>query len=309
MMRKYLLSCLLALPLLSMGQKTCKYDGERVRLSDNTVKVTHIGKLAGQKGISYQGMDIWGHTLVSLQHTGVATLYDFNGKSIKKKGQLKLASYDKTNHANVASFGTQYAQAGDPLPLLYVARCSGKKLRGMDNLFFVERIDPKAMKSELVQQIWLNDYKHHFGSYCLGAVDRQNRMLYMYAETTGRLHPGTNRHWVMQFRLPEYRGPQDSLVILTEDDALARYDMEDSYTFDHQPITQGATIYNGLLFLPMGVGSKAQPSLIYVMDTGTHRVQNVVNLQSAIPHELEDCTVWGGKMILQTQGDIYQLEF
>lgn len=297
-------------PFQASAQKQYPYGGEKIQLRDHMLSVTLVGKLDGIPGLSYQGMEIWGNTYISLQHTGVATLYDFNGRQISKRGSFKLASYHKTNHSNVASFGPRRYSSDDPLPLLYIARCSGVKLaNGMDKLFYVERIDPVGMKSQIVQTIWLNDYKHHFGGYCLGAVDRQNEMLYMYAETTGRNHPESNRHWIMKFRLPSYSGPQDSLIVLTEDDALERYDMEDTYTFPFQFITQGATIWNNLMFLPMGVGTTQHPSVIYVIDLGSKSVRNVIDLQAAIPEELEDCTILNGDMYVQTQGHLYKITF
>ncbi len=302
--------CAMAMVSVSLAQKKYTYSGEKICTKENTLKVSIVGKLEGAKGLSYQGMDIWKNSMISLQHTGEATVYDFDGKSIKKRGSFRLASYDKTNHSNVASFGNIYYKSNDCLPLLYIARCSGIKLpNGMDKLFYVERIDPKTIRSELIQTIWLNDTKKSFGGYCLGAVDRQNNMFYMYAETTGRKHPESNRHWIMKFRLPEYNGPQDSLVILTEEDALERYDMEDTYTFPMQPITQGATIWNNMLFLPMGVGTERDPSVIYVMDLNTRSIRNVIDLQEAIPEELEDCTIWNGDLYIQTQGHVYKVEF
>lgn len=297
------------MPLLAMGQQSANYDGPRVCLKNHTVKATKLFDMEKAWGMAFQGMDIWGNTLVSLSHTGLATLYDFNGKTGTKKGTFQLGSYGPTNHANVASFGNNWAQKGDPLPLLYVSRCSGALLNGMDKLFFGERIDPVGMKSELVQQIWLNDYRKRFGGYALGCIDRQQNMLYLYAETKGRNKPNTNRHWVLKFPMPEYRGPQDSLVILTEDDAIDRYYMEDSYNFLHQPVTQGACAWNGMLFLPMGVGNAKEPSVLYVINTANRTVQNAIDLQAQIPHELEDCTVWNGSLIIQTQGSIYKVEF
>jgi len=140
-------------------------------------------------------------------------------------------------------------------------------------------------------------------------VDRQNNMLYMFAETTGHNDAKNNKHWILKFRLPVYRGPQDSLVVLTEDDALDKFYLEDNYKFDHQPTTQGGCVKNGLLFLSWGVGKKKNPSILYVINLAAHTVQNVINLQKAVPHEFEDCTEYKGDMIIQTQGDLYKIIF
>ena len=299
----------LLLPLSALAQNAVTYSGPKVCFQANTLKVTKIGKLDGVPKESYQGMDIWGNNLVSLQNSGMATVYNFDGKTLKKKGSFPLGSRHNTNHSNLASFSNNWYNKADKMPLLYVSRCNSTVLNGMDKLFFGERIDPDGLKSELVQTIWLNDYKHCFGGYALGCIDRETNMFYVYAETTDHTHPESNKHWVMKFRMPEYKGPQDSLVILTEDDAIDKYYMEDTYTFAHQPITQGACAAKGLLFLPMGFGTAQEPSVLYVINTANHSVQNVIDMQGAMPIEMEDCTEYQGDLIVQCQGAVYKISF
>ena len=115
---------------------------------------------------------------------------------------------------------------------------------------------------------------------------------------------------IMKFRMPPYEGEQDSLVILTEKDALENYLLEDYCARPISPVViQGADIMNGLLYLPTGVGDEKRPSILYVWDLRTRTMRNVVNLQEAIPVEMEDCAPYAGTMMVQCQRCLYQIRF
>jgi hypothetical protein len=68
-------------------------------------------------------------------------------------------------------------------------------------------------------------------------------------------------------------------------------------------------IMNGLLYLPTGVGDEKRPSILYVWDLRTRTMRNVVNLQEAIPVEMEDCAPYAGTMMVQCQRCLYQIRF
>ena len=154
--------CLLALPLTGTAQKNSTYTGPSISLNENKMTVTSVGKLERTAKTSFQGMDICGDWLISLEHSGIATVYQTDGKSLSRKGHLTLGSSHRSNHCNSANFSNHKVEAGDPLPLLYVSRCNTVKMAdGTDRMVFVERIDPINMKSELVQRVVLQSSQEH----------------------------------------------------------------------------------------------------------------------------------------------------
>lgn len=289
--------------------ETVAYDGSRISLSQNYFSCRRLASLRGVKGNSYQGMDIWNHQVVSLQNRGFITLYSLsdNDELIRTK-QFRLSTADPTNHANVASFGTKFFQEGDPMPLLYVTRCHKAFLNGMDKLCFVERVLPEKDTTELVQTIWLRDKDHAlYGVSTQFVVDRQQGYLYAYGNTIGNREK-KNKHRIMKFRLPAIS--EGSLVVLTAADALENYLMEDYCSTPITPmVIQGATIYNNLLYLPVGLGTEKDPSYILVWNLATKRMQTRLDLRKASRGELEDCTVFNERLYVQTQGSFYVVDF
>ena len=293
--------CLLALPLTGTAQKNSTYTGPSISLNENKMTVTSIGKLERTAKTSFQGMDICGDWLISLEHSGIATVYQTDGKSLSRKGHLTLGSSHRSNHCNSANFSNHKVEAGDPLPLLYVSRCNTEKMAdGTDRMVFVERIDPINMKSELVQRVVLQIKPGAWTGNSTWAVDKDNDFLYCLTNTVSNKGKG-NRHILQKFRLPAYTGTQDSLVFITPSDALEEYYLEDYYNKPFSPIMQGLTVKNGMLFIPTGVGVPKEPSILYVWDLGKRYMRNEVDLQDAIPSELEDAACRQGSLFLQTQ--------
>lgn len=309
-MKKKILICFLLLvcPFFLQAKNEYKYSGKKIFFKDNELKCHWLGPLYKEGKNSFQGMDIFGNYLISLQNTGIATLYDFNGKKLNRRGTFHLASYSETNHANVACFGNIYYDKRDKLPLLYVTRCHPALLNGMDKLLFVERIDPDKMTAQPVQKIWFNDVNHRYGRSTQFVLDRQTNMIYTYGNSIN-VNTTINRHPIMKFRVPKYDGPQDSLVILTEADALEFYYIEDYYNKPFNPVVQGAYVKNGLIFFPTGVGKPETPSILYVWDTTKRSMQNELDLTKATFKELEDCSEYKGSLIIQAQKNLFKIDF
>ena len=286
-------------PAFLAAQKTCTYNGQAASMKDHQWSCIAEWPLYASNRLMLQGMDIWENTLVSLEHRGRANIYDFNGRDCVFKGSFPLASHDDNNHANVASFGTQKAHPDDPLPLLYVTRASGAKMYdGWARLVFVERIDPIHMKSELVQRICLDVPKEFMAGATQWAIDKEQQFIYTFSNSIYNKAPN-NRHIIQKFRIPPYRGAQDSLVVLTSKDALEEYYVEDYYNQPFKPIVQGMKVYDGILYLPTGGGSEESPSVLYVWDLGTRSMRNAVDMQRELPYEFEDCAWYNGYFYIQ----------
>lgn len=313
-MNKFFSILLSACPMLLgfsgiSAQVKVSYIGPRIDLSQHSLTSRCLGPLHKEDKKSLQGMAIWKNTLISLQDYGYANVYDFDGCHLKYKGSMKLGSYGEANHANVASFGNQYYREEDKLPLLYVTQCKRWGRKGLNKLLFVERINPDSLRSELMQRIWFNDLKSRYEGNTQYVVDRETNMLYLFGNSKVGL-PEDNRHPIFKFRLPEYRGPQDSLVVLTEDEALDSFYVEDIHQEARQHVGQGAYARNGIIYFPVGVGDEKRPSLLFVLDANRHQMRNVIDLTKVTKSELEDCDVYDGDLIVQSQrAGLWRLHF
>ncbi len=299
---------------------TYSYTGPAVRFDKYTkhAKGTHdlqteyLGKLMGRqgKGYAYQGMDYYDGLILSCQNQGVATVYSFDGKEIQKKGQFELASFNKINHSNVVSFGTEYYDKADPLPLAYISHCHRSPINGKKDVLYVERIAPDFQSSQLVQTIVYDDENNDFGYALQWVIDRENGFLYGFGNTVDNTNP-QNRHRVIKFRLPKLSdSDKDGYVILHQSDALENYRMEDVSDFKGNFIGQGLYVNHDKLYMPTGFGTAEAPSILYVWDLRKKKMCNKIDLTAGTHSEFEDCTVIGKKkMLIQAQHGLFLLEF
>ena len=102
-----------------------------------------------------QGMEIYNDLIFSIEDGGHVNVYDFKTADPKPIAMFELASSQKDNHANNASFGIE-TKKGATYPLLYIS--VGKPGNAIDLTCFVESITKKGKKfsSELVQKIILD---------------------------------------------------------------------------------------------------------------------------------------------------------
>lgn len=300
------------LPLMGMAQgksSEAVYAGPKVNLSENTLIATHIAKLQGVSGEGYQGMDIWGDYVVSLQNTGWATIYETDGKKLTKLVEpFKLASYNKNNHCNVACFSRLFYDKDDKFPLMYVSQCQHGTINGRKDVIYVERIHNDLKSSELIQTIYFKDTSHLFGYALQWVIDVDNNFLYGYGNTVDNSNP-LNRHRIVKFRLPSLDEATDGLVVLTNDDLLENYLLEDTYAAPFNPIGQGLFVKNGMLIMPTGVGEEKRPSILYVWNLAERTMQNVIDLSKVTFGELEDCAYYKGDLMIQAQGDYFKVSF
>ena len=305
-MKRIILSVLAFLPIMAGAQDTFTYSGVRIDMQQHTFKSTLVGKLQGIEKQGYQGMDIWGQTVVSCQNTGVITLYNYDGRTLTKRGEsFPMASNDKENHSNVVSMSRTFYKEGDPLPLIYVSQCSKGRYKGMKDVCFVERIKPELNATELVQTILYKDENKNFGYAVQWVLDNENGYLYGYGNTINNNDP-QNRHRIVKFRIPEVK---EGLVTLTDADLLENYLLEETYSQPFNPVGQGLFIKDEVLYMPTGFGTEKAPSILYVWDLKARRMRNVIDLTKATKGELEDCAAFGSALMIQAQGSMYRLDF
>ena len=261
--------------------------------------VEKIDDLRGVKGQSYQGMAICGDLLVSLQNTGLATIYRLHADSLELLRQFPLASNTPENHANVAFFGTERYDRADPMPLLYVSQCSKQRYKNLKDVCFVERIS-LTKAPELVQTIVLDDPNGLYGYALQWMTDSKRKLLIGYGNTVENMGKG-NRWRTMIFRMPRLSdGP---VVHLRPQDAIDNYCIQDiDPRFPSNHIGQGACVVGDQMYIPVGVGTEKQPSILYVWNLKKKRLDQIVNFQKQVPHEFEDCDIYRRSLIMQTNG-------
>lgn len=261
--------------------------------------VQKIADLQGVQKQSYQGMAIYGDYLVSLQNTGQATIYRFQNDKLQPVRQFPLASHTAENHANVAFFGTERYHKSDQFPLLYVSQCSKQLYRGMKDVCFVERISLTG-EPQLVQTIVLDDPDGLFGYALQWMIDAKHNRLIGYGNTIENMGKG-NRWRTMVFPMPKLSdGP---IVHLNPRNALDNYCIQDlDPRFPSNHIGQGACIKGDQMFIPVGVGTEQQPSILYVWNLKKKQLDGIHNFQQQVPHEFEDCKPYRRSLIMQTNG-------
>lgn len=261
--------------------------------------VQKFDDLQGFPKQGYQGMAIWEDYLVSLQNTGLATIYRIHEDSLQLLRQFPLASQAKENHANVAFFGTERYDRNDEFPLLYVSQCSRQRYKDMKDVCFVERIS-LTEAPQLVQTIVLDDDEGLFGYALQWMIDRRRGHLIGYGNTVENMGEG-NRWRTMIFKMPKLSdGP---LVHLRPQDAIDNYCIQDfDRRFPSNHIGQGACVVNDQMFIPVGLGTEKQPSILYVWNLRKKRLDHILDFQEQVPHEFEDCEIYRRDLFMQTNG-------
>jgi len=264
-----------------------------------TERIEKVGPLQGFPKQGYQGMTIYGDYLVSLQNTGLATLYHLSDEGMEFVRQFPLASHHEANHANVADFGIERYAPDDPFPVLYVSQCSRKRYEGLKDVCFVERLVPDG-NPQLVQTIVLDDPDGLYGYALQWVVDRRRHLLIGYGNTLENLAQG-NRWRMMTFRLPRL---SDGITVhLKPEDALDNYCIQDlDPRFPSQQIGQGACVIKDRMLIPVGVGTEEHPSILYVWNLRKKRLDGIYDFQQVVPAEFEDCAPYGNTLLMQTNG-------
>ena len=268
-------------------------------LDFTNANVQKVDDLRGFPKQSYQGMAIYKDYLVSLQNTGLATIYRLHKDNLEQLRQFPLASQTKENHANVAFFGTERYDKSDEFPLLYVSQCSKQRYKDMKDVCFVERIS-LTEAPQLVQTIVLDDDEGLFGYALQWMIDRKRGYLIGYGNTVENMGKG-NRWHTMIFKMPKLSdGP---IVHLNPKDALDNYCIQElDSRFPSNHIGQGACVIKDQMFIPIGLGTEQHPSILYVWNLKKKCLDHILNFQQQIPHEFEDCEPYHRDLIMQTNG-------
>ena len=275
-----------------------------VPLSTDSFSNRHI--TAFEKA-NYQGMDCYKNYVVSLQHTGIATVWKYDGRDgLTKLGRFNLATSDPVNHSNVCSFGVEKAAPRDPMPVIYVSQCHKQPYKGRKDVLFVERILPGFQGSELVQTIHFDDVDQLYGYALQWVVDRRHKVLYGFGNTTKDKDVEGNRHRVIKFRLPKL---SEGDVVFTKDDIIDTYVVED-HGLAYATIGQGLCIWKDKLMMPTGLGTPEYPSYLFVWDLKNKRPVEVLDMSIGTTGELEDLAHFKcRRFLVQGQDGLFEMKY
>lgn len=243
-----------------------------------------------------QGLEIYKDYIFSIEDGGHVNVYDFKSAIPEPIAMFELASSQKDNHANNASFGITTLK-GASFPLLYIS--VGKPGADIDWTCFVESITRKGKKftTELVQKIVLDPkgwedkgYVSIFGapSFMVDAKRGDLWVLSARKRTTPKvtLNNWENQYIVTKFRVPEIsEGP---VVTLTAEDILEQVVLPYDTGF-----TQAGDVYDGMLYYGFGVGDdEKRPSRIRIYDLDNRVIAARYNIRKEIPIEIEDIKLY-----------------
>ena len=131
-------------------------------------------------------------------------------------------------------------------------------------------------------------------------IDRKHKLLIGYGNTVENMGKG-NRWRTITFPLPKLR--DGAVVHLRPEDAIDNYCIQDlDNRFPSNHIGQGACVVKDQMFIPVGVGTEQQPSILYVWNLRKKHLDHILDFQKQVPHEFEDCEPYHRSLIMQTNG-------
>lgn len=235
---------------------------------------------------SAQGMAIHKNFAFLLNDGGYCRIYDL--KKNKLISEFDLASTDKSNHANCASFGVEYPKGNKKFPAIYISECYGKcrcfvESIGLKGSMLIQTLQVKTKGREQYSNNWF--------------VDKRQKYIYTINGSTREIDSiGTKKYLITKFPLP----PLDSAnVIFTEEDIL------DQFEVSFPNLLQGGTIRKNYLYLPVGQPDipvlrtrKDRRRAIIVINLNTKQIEKTIDIEREVSDEPEDIDFYGKNMLL-----------
>lgn len=273
-----------------------------LRSPDYKLRIGLYDKIKPSTKEAAQGMAIYKNTMFALYNTGVCDVLSIGKDGLKKLSSYNLGSHAKTNHANSASFGREFAPGNKQFPLLYVSRC----YKGYRTCV-VE--DVSLSGSKLVQTISVGTFRGDVSPESdIQWMVGDDGFLYMFGNTKRDWNIEGNKFVVAKLRLPKLSEGQNVKIDLN--DALEFYYLED-YGCTPATVLQGCCIRDGIMFLPVGFGSFNTPGKMYVWDLKGRKELKYIDLTHLTVGEPEDCDFYKGHLMLRMAGShkVYQIDF
>ena len=234
-------------------------------------------------------------------------LYNLNTKKLLCTRQLQpwteLRGGADIYHANNSSFGLQRYKESDPFPLLYVSHRVNNDKRGVLQVYRVlplksrdDKTDFDSLSVTLVQTIY---YPKMTDKNALGSpwtvIDKENNCMYTYSRNNRGKAANKGICRISKFKIPSVG--ENSEIYLSDEDIL------DSYEVDFKaPLSQGACINHGKMFIAQGVSPKNYLWL-RIIDLKKKELVKTIDLKEAgFPAEPEGCYIYDNHLMLSTGG-------
>ena len=234
-------------------------------------------------------------------------LYNLNTKKLLCTRQLQpwteLRGGADIYHANNSSFGLQRYKESDPFPLLYVSHRVNNDKRGVLQVYRVlplksrdDKTDFDSLSVTLVQTIY---YPKMTDKNALGSpwtvIDKENNCMYTYSRNNRGKAANKGICRISKFKIPSVG--ENSEIYLSDEDIL------DSYEVDFKaPLSQGACINHGKMFIAQGVSPKKYLWL-RIIDLKKKELVKTIDLKEAgFPAEPEGCYIYDNHLMLSTGG-------
>ena len=263
--------------------------------------------LYAKNGIGAQSGDCYGDYLVTVAKLEEKFgLYNLKTKKLlnvfRQTPKMEMKGKEDVYHANNSTFGTQRYAESDPFPLLYVSNRVNNKKRGVLDVF---RLVP--LKSErtndydslVVEQVQTIYYPKATDKNALGSpwtvIDRENNYMYTYSRNNRGKASNYGVCRISKFKIPSVKSSR--VVYLNDEDILESYEVDFK-----APLSQGACIHHGKMYIAQGVSPKNYLWL-RVVDLKEKKLVKTYNLKEAgFTAEPEGCYIYDGHLMLSTGG-------
>lgn len=294
-LKRFVLAMVLLLPMCIKAQEQ--------KLGSTQV----LFKLFAKNGMGAQSAAAYGDYLVLVsKHMEKVGLYNLKKKKLVCVRRLtpKMEFRGKIDifHANNSSFGVSKYAETDIFPLLYVSHRENNEMRGVLEVYRIEpyrrnegSFDYDSIDVNLVQTVY---YPPMTDENALGSpwtvIDREGNCMYTYSRNNRSKSPNKGVCRISKFNIPDLK--RGKRVYLNDDDIL------DSYEIDYKaPLSQGACIHHGMLYIAQGVSPKKSPVWLRVVDLRRKQLIKSYDLKAAgFPTEPEGCFVYKNKLMLAT---------
>lgn len=292
-----ILALVLLLPIRSLAQGT--------EQGQNSIQ--ELFTLFAKNGMGAQSAACYGDYLVLVSnHVAKVGLYNLKNKKLTsvRKMTPKIEFRGKTDifHANNSSFGINKYVETDYFPLLYVSHRENNEKRGVLEVYRIvpykkseSSVDYDSLDMQMVQTIY---YPPMTDKNALGSpwtvIDREEDCMYTYSRNNRSKSPNRGICRISKFRIPDPKKGKN--IYLAADDIL------DSYEIDYKaPLSQGACIHHGMLYIAQGVSPQKSSVWLRVVDLRKKRLVKSYDLKAAgFPTEPEGCFIFKNKLMLAT---------
>ena len=275
------------IPMDVLGTST--YAGKKVDVSGHSYTHAQVGTLT-TIAQARQGFAVFGDYLFQCHNTN-ASIVVFKLSTATNLQTLTLTA-DADNHANNAGFGSQYYDAGDPFPLLYISSQAQKKLyayriTGTEGSFTIT----------LVQTITFN-VPYFYANVNIDATNERG-IVVGYSQNSWQ-SATDNKMYCCCFDLPA----------LSEGDVAVSL-FYNEFTFPFIYAAQGGVGKYGKLYAAFGNTSAGlNIGGILVIDYILRNVETFIDLNAVGNLEPEGVGLWDDGMVFTTQaGAVYKLTF